>query len=98
MSAQADRAVACVEDVLLSELADGTGVLLCLRTRCYYVLNAPALTVYQRVALAGAPGVAPAALIDAVLQAFEVQPAVAAADVRQLLGELLARGLLREAP
>jgi hypothetical protein len=82
------------KSVLLTELADGTGVLLDLQTKFYYTLNATGLFLWKSV-VAGTS--APAALAVQVAEAFEVEPAVAEADTRELLGELVAEGLLSQA-
>ncbi len=82
-------------DVLLTELPDGTGVLLHLGTKFYYALNRTGLVVWKRLA-AGQPA-APDALAQALATEFaDVTPEQARADVDALLRELADEGLLLE--
>lgn len=80
-------------DVLLTELADGTGVLLHLRTKFYYALNRTGVAVWKR--LAAGEAATPEALAAAVVARFKgAAPEQVAADVSALLRELEDEGLL----
>ena len=80
-------------DVLLTELGDGTGVLLHLGTKLYYTLNPTAVAVWKALV----PGPATADRLGAALaERFEVEPGDAARDVRELARELVAEGLVIE--
>ena len=75
---------------LLTPLADGTGVLLHLDTKFYYTLNATGVFVWRTLAAATPGGGATrAALVDAIVAAFDVHADVATADVDAMLTELL---------
>lgn len=80
---------------LLTPLADGTGVLLHLDTKFYYTLNATGVFVWRTLAAATTGGGATrAALVDALVAAFEVAAEVAAADVDTMLNELIDEALV----
>lgn len=79
-------------DVLLTELADGTGVLLHLRTKFYYALNRTGVAVWKL--LAAGRGATAQELSDALAEQFEGTPAEARSDVEALLRELVDDGLL----
>jgi hypothetical protein len=80
-------------DVLLTELADGTGVLLHLGTKFYYALNRTGLAVWKR--LAAGEAAAPEALAAGIAAEFAgAAPEQVRADVEALLRELLDEGLL----
>jgi hypothetical protein len=80
-------------DVLLTELADGTGVLLDLRSKFYFALNRTGLVVWKL--LAAGKGASPEALAEALAARFEgTTPEAAREDVAELLRELLDEGLL----
>ena len=79
-------------DVILTELQDGTGVLLHLGTKFYYALNRTGVAAWKLVE----EGVTdPDAIADAIAAGFEgATEAQARADVAALLAELRAEGLL----
>jgi hypothetical protein len=80
-------------DVLLTELKDGTGVLLHLRTKFYYALNQTGVAVWKLVA-EGQAGSAEALAVQ-IAARFRDTPADAAQrDVSALLRELEGEGLL----
>jgi hypothetical protein len=80
-------------DVLLTELADGSGVLLHLRTKFYYALNRTGVAVWKR--LAAGEAATPEALAAAVVAGFQgAEPGRVQADVAALLHELEEEGLL----
>jgi hypothetical protein len=79
-------------DVLLTELADGTGVLLHLRTKFYYALNRTGVAVWKL--LAAGRGGTPEVLSGALAEQFEGTPAEAQVHVEALLRELQDEGLL----
>ena len=76
---------------VLTELPDGTGVVLHLDTRFYYTLNRAAVASWK--ALSAGPGTAEA-IGAALAREFVVDDASAAADARALLEELRAEGLV----
>lgn len=78
---------------LLTELGDGTGVLLDLDTKFYFTLNETGLFVWKT--LLAAEGSSPQALAKALTEAFEVTPEQAERDVDALVGELRAAALVR---
>jgi len=86
-------ALAAHPDVLLTELGDGTGVLLHLGTKLYYTLNATGVALWKALG----PGPASVEHLGEVLAgAFEVTPEEAARDVDVLARELVAEGLVVE--
>lgn len=80
---------------LLSELDDGTGVVLDLRTKVYHKLNTTAVWLWR--SLSSGPRTS-GELTRSLVEEFEVEESEAAADVEGLLGELLAEGLIAESP
>jgi hypothetical protein len=79
-------------DVILTELQDGSGVLLHLGTKFYYALNATGVAAWKRVA-AGERDVD--AIASELADRFSGAPPEAVrADVAALLAELRAEGLL----
>jgi hypothetical protein len=79
-------------DALLTELADGTGVLLDLKTKFYFQLNRTGVAVWK--ALAAGKGESVDAIVEELARAFEGTPPGARADVEALLRELADEGLL----
>jgi hypothetical protein len=77
---------------LLTELGDGTGVLLDLDTKFYFTLNETGVAVWKALAKERANATALAAVLVAE---FEVTDAQALEDVSALLTELLAAALIR---
>lgn len=83
------------DEAVLTELRDGTGVLLDLGTRFYFTLNRTGVLVWKLLG-EGAPDAA--AVAAGVAARFpEVDPAAIARDVEALLAELRAEGLVSEA-
>lgn len=78
--------------VLLTEVGDGTGVLLHLETKFYYELNPTAVCVWK--ALADRVADTPAALAAYLAERFDIAADDAARDVAALLDELANEGLL----
>ncbi len=86
-----ERSMPDPSDVILTELEDGTGVLLHLGTKFYYTLNRTGVAVWRRVC-AGVTD--PGVLARELAAAFDgVTEAQARADVDALLSELRAEGL-----
>ena len=79
---------------MLTELADGTGVLLHLETKFYYTLNATGVEVWK--ALSGGPKTE-REIAERISQEFEVDVATAHTDVSGVLETMLSEGLVREA-
>lgn len=83
------------KDVILTELKDGTGVLLDLRTKFYFTLNGTGVVVWKLLAAGGAPE--PRTLAREIALRFDAPaPEAVEADVAALLSELAAEGLLEE--
>src|SRR5260221_5863125 len=76
---------------LLTELADGTGVVLHLDTKFYYTLNAAGVEVWKGIA-AGARDAGQAA--DRLMQRFDVDSEAARRDVTSVLDYMLSEGLI----
>lgn len=83
-------------DVILTELGDGTGVLLHLSTKFYYTLNATGVGVWKTLQSAKS-GVTRADLADALTRQFRVDAETAARDLETLLAELIGEGLVERA-
>jgi len=82
-------------DVILTEMKDGTGVLLDLRSKFYFTLNATGVAAWKLIASGEASTAT--AIAERIARDFEA-PALAEveADVAALLAELRAEGLLPE--
>jgi hypothetical protein len=78
--------------VLLTELGDGTGVLLHLDTKFYYTLNDTGIFVWK--ALADTTCQTSTALAARLAQVFEVSIEAAHRDVAAVLTEMSAEGLV----
>jgi hypothetical protein len=81
-------------DVLLTELADGTGVLLDLKTKFYFTLNRTGVAVWKLLAAGKGMGTSSEALAEALARDFEGTPAGVRDDVEALVRELTDEGLL----
>ena len=81
---------------LLTELGDGTGVLLDLDSKFYFTLNETALFVWKR--LVESEGLAREQLAVALASAFEVEPGAASADLDSVLELLTRERLVTRAP
>ena len=81
------------EKCLLTELADGTGVLLHLETKFYFTLNPTGVEVWKALA-----GVATTEqdVARKISEQFEVDEETALQDVMSLLGMMLSEGLVRK--
>ena len=86
------RSIAPNPRCLLTELGDGTGVLLHLDTKFYYTLNRTGLTLWK--ALAAEPRKRAADLTTHLVESFQVDATTAARDVDAVLGELAGEGLV----
>jgi hypothetical protein len=80
-------------NVVMTELDDATGVLLSLDTKIYYTLNATGVFVWKTMAQDASLDVAQ--LAEKVAANFEVEHDVAARDLKEMLDELVAEGLVR---
>jgi len=84
------------KDVLLTELKDGTGVLLDLKTKFYFTLNRTGVFVWKKLAAGEIADEATAA--EALAAAFKgVDPTAAREDVSKLIKELEGEGLVAKA-
>ncbi len=80
------------ERALLTELGDGTGVLLDLDSKFYFTLNETAIFVWK--VLGDRVGLTRAELAQQLSRAFDVDQARAAADLEPVLEELLVEQLV----
>lgn len=80
---------------LLTELGDGTGVLLDLATKFYFTLNDTGVFVWKT--LVARESASATTLAEALCTEFAVDQATAAADTTLLLDELLRAGLCARA-
>jgi hypothetical protein len=76
---------------LLTELEDGTGVILNLETKFYHTLNSTAVTLWKALE---AGLVTDRELASKLVSEFEVDETQALADVQTALGEFKREGLL----
>lgn len=82
------------EDAILTELGDGTGVLLDLKTRHYFTLNASGVVTWKLLA-GGAADLG--AIADGVAREYpDAEPGAVRRDVEALLAELRREGLVLE--
>lgn len=82
------------KDVILTEMKDGTGVLLDLESKFYFTLNATGVVVWKL--LASGEAETPAELAARIARDFDAPSLEAVeADVAALLAELAAEGLVR---
>ncbi len=81
------------DEVVLTELKDGTGVLLHVGSRCYFTLNPTGVRVWKLIS-AGAATDAVAVARSLAASFPEADPAAIGADVAALLAELTTEGLL----
>jgi hypothetical protein len=77
---------------LLTELADGTGVILHLETKFYYTLNATGVEVWKAIA-AGAK--TEQDVVAKIVAEFAVDPEIARTDVASVLSTMRTEGLVR---
>jgi len=81
------------DEVVLTELKDGTGVLLHLRTKFYYALNRTGVAVWKL--MAAGQGGSVAVVAGRIAEQFrDVPPDAVERDVAALLTDLEAEGLL----
>jgi hypothetical protein len=82
-------------DVILTEMKDGTGLLLDLRSKFYFTLNATGVAVWKLLAAGEAPSAR--TLAERIARDFEAPSLdVVERDVEALLAELAAEGLVAE--
>ena len=84
-----ERAYLIPEDVLTAHLA-GEAVLLDLKTKQYYQLNATAARVWQGLEQA----LEPQRIVDKLMDEFAVDAVTAQREMERVIGDLRARGLL----
>ena len=77
---------------LLTELADGTGVILHLETKFYYTLNATGVAVWKAI---GAGAKSEHDVIAKIVAEFEVDAPTATTDVASVLTTMRSEGLVR---
>ncbi len=78
---------------LLTELADGTGVLLHLETKFYYTLNPTGVEVWKAL---GSGAKNDREVAEKISQEFEVDIEIAHVDVTGVLAMMLSEGLVRK--
>lgn len=77
--------------VLLTELGDGTGVLLHMDTKFYYTLNPTGVALWKAL---GTGGLDISSLAAEIAEKFAVEPEVATKDIAVLLGDMGAEDLI----
>jgi hypothetical protein len=90
------RPLAVDPQVMLTELADGTGVLLHLETKFYYTLNRTGVFVWKRLGDGSARTVG--ALAAELARSFRVETAAAEPDVAAVVASMIDEGLVRPQP
>ena len=86
------------ERALLTELGDGTAVLLDLESKFYFTLNETAVFVWRLLSARSSPAPSREQLVEALIAEFETDAAVAHADLTSLLDELSREHLVSVAP
>jgi len=77
------------DDVLAAHL-EGEAVLLDLKTKQYYQLNAPAARIWKGLEQA----LEPPQIVDALVDEFAVDPGTARLEMERAIADLRARGLV----
>jgi Coenzyme PQQ synthesis protein D (PqqD) len=85
--------VAQHDKCMLTELADGTGVLLHLETKFYYTLNPTGVEVWKAL---GSGAKTEREVAEKISQEFEVDVDTASTDVGGVLAMMLSEGLVRK--
>lgn len=85
-----ERRVCPHPEVILTELSDGTGVLLHLNTKFFFTLNETAVLVWKVLSM----GASSTELARAIVEHFDVDLAAAERDARALLDSLAAEQLI----
>jgi hypothetical protein len=85
------------EDVVLTELKDGSGVLLHVGTKFYYTLNPTGVLAWKLIAEGSAADAAAVTLAIAARYP-SADPSAVGADVAALVAELTTEGLLAPSP
>lgn len=78
----------------MTELGDGTGVVLHLDTKFYFNLNATGVLVWKDLS-AQADGATPRALAELLVRRFEIELEAALGDVLELLQTMADEGLVQ---
>jgi hypothetical protein len=84
------------EQVLFTEIGDGSAVLLHLDTKFYYTLNPTGVVVWKSIVEGKLPTVA--AIGARLVAEFRVEAEAAERDVAKIVGELVADGLVLPRP
>lgn len=79
---------------LLTELGDGTGVVLELDTKFYFNLNRTGVVVWKALS-ARAEGASARMLAEALTEHFDIEVQTALDDVMKLLGDMTDEGLVK---
>ena len=88
------RGIVQNDKCLLTELADGTGVLLHLETKFYFTLNVTGVEVWKAL---GQGAKTEAEVAGKISEEFEVDLGTATQDVARVLATMLSEGLVRKA-
>ena len=81
------------EDVVFTDLDDGSAVLLHLQTKYYFSLNETGSFLWKLIEREG--GASPEELIEELCQAFDVGADKAKNDVSEFVADLKTQGLIR---
>jgi hypothetical protein len=94
MTIHAGEAVRINPRCLLTELGDGTGVVLDLDTKFYFTLNRTGVFVWKELT-GGREGVTPEAIANKLEQRFDVGQDAAVQDVLHILETMAGEGLVQ---
>lgn len=89
-----DARLSAESRVVLTELNDGTGLLLHLGTKLYFTLNRSGVLVWKSIVRGGATR---ADLVHLLVESFETSTAQVEADLDPLLDEMLSEQLVHVA-
>lgn len=92
MTESLERVLRVDTRVLLTELKDGTGLLLHLGTKLYFTLNETGVLVWKTLA---AGPVTPSGLVDVIAARYDAPRGTIAADVGMIVEELVGDQLVR---
>ena len=80
------------EDVVFTDLDDGSAVLLHLESKYYYSLNDTGCFLWKLIE--SGPGVSEDKMLNELVSAFEVEQKQAKSDIKDFIRDLTAQGLI----
>ncbi len=81
------------EDVVFTDLDDGSAVLLHLETKFYFSLNETGCFLWKLIEKEG--GAEEEDMVKSLCEAFEVEPNRAAGDIKEFISDLREQGLIK---